>query len=275
LSERRGLQDRRLEAGPEELLLIARLSGGDARRALNVLDLLAQTVPAGPDGARPITRDAITAAVQRAPLMYDKSGEEHFNLISALHKSLRNSDPDAALYWLARMLESGEDPLYIARRMVRFACEDIGNADPRAVGVAIAARDAFEFLGMPEGALALAQAAAYLAVAPKSNAVYRAYGKALEDLKSGAADPVPLAIRNAPTALMRDLGYGRDYLYAHDFEEGTTDLECLPERLRDRRYYEPKPVGYEKTVLERLRELREARRNFRRRHSTAPGEIKP
>jgi putative ATPase len=275
LSDRRGLIDRRLEAGAEELNLIARLSGGDARRALNVLDLLAQTLPAGPDGSRAITRAAIAAAVQRAPLLYDKSGEEHYNLISALHKSLRNSDPDAALYWLARMLESGEDPLYLARRMVRFACEDIGNADPRAVGVAIAARDAFEFLGLPEGALALAQAAAYLAVAPKSNAVYLAYGKIVEDLKSGAVDPVPLAIRNAPTALMRDLGYGRDYLYAHDFEEGTTDLECLPERLRGRHYYEPKPVGYEKTVMERLRELREARRTFRRRQGTAAGEIKP
>ena len=183
---------------------------------------------------------------------------------------MRNSDPDASLYWLARMLESGEDPLYLARRMVRFASEDIGNADPQALGVALAARDAFDFLGMPEGALALAQAAIYLALAPKSNALYVAFGRVQEDLRSGLTDPVPLAIRNAPTRLMKTLGYGRDYQYAHDFEEGTTDLECLPERLRGRRYYEPKPAGFEKTLAERMEEIDGKRRRLRQRRGVKP-----
>ncbi len=223
-----------------------------------------------PDGTRPIDRAAIARAAQRAPLLYDKAGEEHYNLISALHKSLRNSDADASLYWLARMLESGEDPLYVARRMVRFASEDIGNADPQALGIAVAARDAFDFLGMPEGALALAQAAIYLALAPKSNALYVAFGRVQEDLRSGLTDPVPLAIRNAPTALMKTLGYGRDYQYAHDFEEGTTDLDCLPERLRGRRYYEPKPAGFEKILAQRMEEIDGTRRRLRQRRGIKP-----
>ncbi|HKN47419.1 MAG TPA: replication-associated recombination protein A, partial [Candidatus Polarisedimenticolia bacterium] len=180
-------------------------------------------------------------------------------------------DADAALYWLLRMLESGEDPLYVARRMVRFASEDVGNADPQALAVTLAAKDAFEFLGMPEGALALAQAAAYLASAPKSNAVYAACGRIQQDLRSGITDPVPLAIRNAPTALMKDLGYGRGYEYAHDFEEGTTGLECLPERLRGRIYYDPRPVGFERTIAERLGEIRNVRRRMRE-ESETPGE---
>ncbi|HEU4400568.1 MAG TPA: replication-associated recombination protein A [Candidatus Polarisedimenticolia bacterium] len=265
LADPRGLSALEVEAGEDELLYLASLSGGDARRALNVLDLVAQTTRPAADGRRLVERQAIARAVQRAPLLYDKAAEEHYNLISALHKSLRNSDVDAALYWLARMLESGEDPLYVARRMVRFASEDIGNADPQALSVALAARDAFDFLGLPEGALALAQAAAYLAAAPKSNAVYAAYGRVLDDLRQGLTDPVPLAIRNAPTGLMKDLGYGRDYRYAHDYEEGTTDLECLPERLRGRRYYQPRSAGYEKVIAERLKELEEARRRMRER----------
>ncbi len=265
LADPKGVAARRLRAADGDLLHLAELSGGDARRALNVLELLAQTTTASPDGARPIDRQAIDRAVQRAPLLYDKSGEEHYNLISALHKSLRNSDPDAALYWLTRMLESGEDPLYLARRMVRFASEDVGNADPRALQIAVAARDAYAFLGMPEGALALLQAASYLATAPKSNALYVAHGRIQSDLRQGLADPVPLALRNAPTGLMKDLGYGKDYLYAHDFVEGTTGMDCLPDRLRDRRYYEPRPVGEEKAILERLKVVQEKRRRMRER----------
>jgi len=178
---------------------------------------------------------------------------------------LRNSDADAALYWLVRMLESGEDPLYVARRMVRFASEDIGNADPQALAVALRAKDAYDFLGMPEGMLALAQAAAYLALAPKSDAVYAACGRIQEDLKAGMTDPVPLAIRNAPTSLTRDLGYGRDYQHAHHHEEGTTDMECLPERLRGRRYYQPKPSGFEKSMAERMKELEGLKARLRER----------
>ncbi len=266
----KGVATRRVAAGDDDLLYLASLSGGDARRALNILELLAMTSAEAPDGTRPIDRAAIARAAQRAPLLYDKAGEEHYNLISALHKSLRNSDADASLYWLARMLESGEDPLYVARRMVRFASEDIGNADPQALGIAVAARDAFDFLGMPEGALALAQAAIYLALAPKSNALYVAFGRVQEDLRSGLTDPVPLAIRNAPTALMKTLGYGRDYQYAHDFEEGTTDLDCLPERLRGRRYYEPKPAGFEKILAQRMEEIDGTRRRLRQRRGIKP-----
>jgi putative ATPase len=261
----RGVAAMRVKASEEDLLTIASLSGGDARRALNILELLATTLPAAADGTRPVDRAAIARAAQRAPLLYDKAGEEHFNLISALHKSLRNSDADAALYWLVRMLESGEDPLYVARRMVRFASEDIGNADPQALAIALDAKDAFDFLGVPEGWLALAQAAAYLATAPKSDAVYAACGRIQADLKAGMTDPVPLAIRNAPTPLTRGLGYGRDYQHAHDHEEGTTDMECLPERLRGRRYYEPKPVGLEKSIGERMKEIENLKARLRER----------
>ena len=260
-----GIASRRVEAAEDDLLYLASLSGGDARRALNILEILATTSPTTPGGARPIDRTAIARAAQQAPLLYDKAGEEHFNLISALHKSLRNSDADATLYWLVRMLESGEDPLYVARRMVRFASEDIGNADPQALAVALRAKDAYDFLGMPEGMLALAQAAAYLALAPKSDAVYVACGRIQEDLKAGMTDPVPLAIRNAPTPLTRGLGYGRDYQHAHDHEEGTTDMDCLPERLRGRRYYEPKPVGLEKSIGERMKEIENLKARLRER----------
>jgi putative ATPase len=265
LAEPRGLADLKGLATDDDLLHLASLSGGDARRALGFLEIVVRSTRPGPDGTRRITRAAIAPAVQRAPLLYDKAGEEHYNLISALHKSLRNSDVDAALYWLMRMIESGEDPLYIARRLVRFASEDIGNADPQALAVALSARDAFDFLGMPEGSLALAQAAAYLACAPKSNAVDAACGRIQEDLRRGMSDPVPLAIRNAPTALMKGLGYGRDYQYAHDFEEGTTGMECLPERLRDRRYYTPRGDGFEKEIVRRLEEIAEAKRRMRER----------
>src|SRR5207237_2068203 len=211
----RGLASLRPEVTDDGLSSIARVANGDARVALNVLEVAVALTPAG-GGPRRVTEASIREAAQQRALLYDKSGEAHYNLISALHKSLRDSDPDAALYWLARMLESGEDPLYLARRLVRFASEDVGNADPAALTLALAAKDAYHFLGSPEGELALAQAALYLAVAPKSNAVYTAFGEAQQDVRERPAEPVPLHIRNAPTRLMQDLGYGRGYQYAHD-----------------------------------------------------------
>jgi putative ATPase len=276
LSDPRGLREQGLAVGDEELRLMATRAGGDARRALNALESLSlivagRIVSAEGHGPTPVTRQDVDRALARAALLYDKSGEEHFNLISALHKSLRNSDADAALYWLARMLESGEDPLYVARRMIRFASEDVGNADPGALRIALSARDAFVSLGMPEGALALAQAAIYLAATPKSNSVYEAYGRVIEELRRGGADPVPLALRNAPTALMRDLGYGRDYAYAHDEPEGTADLECLPDRLRGRRFYRPRPVGHERALGERLQDME----NRRAKKATAAARTVP
>jgi len=192
-------------------------------------------------------------------LLYDKTGEEHYNLISALHKSVRNSDPDAALYWLGRMLEAGEDPLYVARRVVRMAVEDIGLADPNALALCMAARDAVDFIGMPEGNLALAQAVVYLSVAPKSNALYTAYGSVQEDVERTAAESVPLHLRNAPTKLMKGLGYGRGYEYAHDLESKVANMECLPENLRGRIYYQPTNEGIEKRIRERLEEIKRQR----------------
>src|SRR5262249_35564873 len=202
--------------------------------------------------ARTVTVERVQQAIQRRALLYDKSGEEHYNLMSALHKSMRNSDPDASVYWLAWMLEAGEDPLYVARRMIRFASEDIGNADPQALTLAVAAQDAVHFIGMPEGNTALAQAAIYLATAPKSNAVYEAYSRAAEDAHTNVAEPVPLHLRNAPTKLMKDLKYGKGYKYAHHEADGVADMECLPPALADRRYYEPTERGFEKEIRRRL-----------------------
>jgi len=203
-----------------------------------------------------VSQAVLEEVLQKKLLPYDKSGEEHFNLISALHKSVRNSDPDAALYWLARMLESGEDPLYLARRMVRMASEDIGLAEPNALAVTLAAKDAFDFLGPPEGNLALAQAAVYLSLAPKSNAVYKAYGEVQQDLKNTIAEPVPLHLRNAVTGLMSNVGYGKGYQYAHDNEEKLTDMTCLPESLIGRTYYTPTDQGFEARIRQRLEEIR-------------------
>jgi putative ATPase len=258
----RGLGSRNVEVTPEALDTIATHANGDARVALNLLELAAAVAGTGDAQTdRPATIDVplLQKALQRRTLRYDKGGEEHFNIISALHKSMRNSDPDAAVYWLARMVEAGEDPLYVARRLVRFASEDIGNADPRALTLAIAAKEAVHFLGMPEGNTALAQAAIYLSIAPKSNAVYRAYGEAASDAQQRLAEPVPLHLRNAPTRLMKDVGYGRGYEYAHDFEEGTTSMQCLPDNLGDRRYYRPTERGLEKTIAERLSATRSVR----------------
>jgi len=252
----RGLGSEKVEVSGEILERIAILANGDARAAYNTLEALVMgTVPAA-DGRRLVTQERLEDVLQRKLLPYDKSGEEHFNLISALHKSVRNSDPDASLYWLARMLESGEDPLYVARRLVRMASEDIGLAEPNAVQVTIAAMQAFEFLGPPEGNLALAQAAVYLALAPKSNAVYAAYGEVHGDLQSTMAEPVPLHIRNAVTGLMKNIGYGRGYQYAHDSEDKLTDMTCLPESLAGRIYYHPTDQGFEARIRQRLEEIR-------------------
>jgi putative ATPase len=263
--EERGLGRLRLILEDEALAFITRIADGDARAALNSLEVAASlsrsaTPPPRSDEPARITLAVMQQAVQKKALVYDKGGEAHYNLISALHKSLRGSDPDAALYWLARMLAAGEDPFYIARRMVRFASEDIGNADPLALGVALDAMEAFRFLGHPEGELALAQAAVYLATAPKSNSIYRAYGGAQEAVASSGSLPVPLHIRNAPTALMKDLGYGRHYHYAHDFKDAYAPQDYLPAELQGRVFYQPSGRGYEKTVKERLEHWRQLRR---------------
>ena len=252
----RGLGSEKVEVSSEILERIAILANGDARAAYNTLDALVMGSAPEADGRRIVTQERLEDVLQRKLLPYDKSGEEHFNLISALHKSVRNSDPDASLYWLARMLESGEDPLYVARRLVRMASEDIGLAEPHAVQVTIAAMQAFELLGPPEGNLALAQAAVYLALAPKSNAVYTAYGDVRDDLQSTMAEPVPLHIRNAATGLMKNLGYGKGYQYAHDSEQKVTDMTCLPESLAGRIYYRPTDQGFEARIRQRLEEIR-------------------
>jgi putative ATPase len=259
----RGLARLAPEVADEALGLIARLGNGDARSALNILELAVQLAPVT-SGRRPVSEAGIRDAAQRRTLLYDKSGEEHYNLISALHKSLRDSDADAALYWMTRMLDSGEDALYVARRLVRFASEDIGNADPRALTLALAAKDAYDFLGSPEGELALAQATLYLALAPKSNAAYVAFNEARADVQERPAEPVPLHIRNAPTGLMRDLGYGTGYQYAHDAPGARVEQEHLPEALRDRQYYRPVDRGLEAELGRRLAEWRRWRAERRR-----------
>ena len=251
----RGLAQLRAEVTDEALGSIARVANGDARVALSVLEVAVLLTPAA-GGKRQVTEASIREASQRRTLLYDKTGEEHYNLISALHKSLRDSDPDAALYWLTRMLEAGEDRLYIARRLVRFASEDVGNADPGALSLTLAAKAAYDFLGDPEGELALAQATLYLALAPKSNAVYVAYNEAKQDVSERPAEPVPLHIRNAPTGLMKDLGYGAGYQYAHDAQDARVDQEDLPAALRGRQYYRPTDRGLEAELGRRLAEWR-------------------
>src|ERR1700674_1712233 len=235
----RGLGKLNVAADLGILHRIAMLANGDARAAYNTLEALVMGTEPGPEGRRELTQERLEDVLQRKLLPYDKSGEEHFNLISALHKSVRNSDADAALYWLARMLESGEDPLYIARRLVRMASEDIGLADPGALGITIAAMQAADFIGVPEGNLALAQAAVYLALAPKSNALYTGYGEAQKDLQTTMSEPVPLHLRNAATGLMKHEGYGHGYQYAHDTADKVADMDCLPPSLAGRKYYQP------------------------------------
>ena len=247
----RGLGQEAPQADDAALAAIARYANGDARAALNLLQLAVATAPQ-PAGRPIIDVPLLERPIQKKALLYDKGGEEHYNIISALHKSMRNSDPDAAVYWLARMLEAGEDPMYVARRLVRFASEDVGNADPQALVVAVAAKDAVHFIGMPEGNNALAQAAIYLATAPKSNAVYSAYGAAAEAAEKDVAEPVPLHLRNAPTKLMKQLDYGKGYRYAHDEEDAIADMDCLPENLQGRQFYQPTERGFEKEIKRRL-----------------------
>jgi putative ATPase len=266
---RRALTDRERGFGGQPVSIdedalesIALYANGDARSALNLLELSVAAAPIEGE-TRHVALVRVQETIQRRALLYDKSGEEHYNIISALHKSMRNSDPDAAVYWLARMVEAGEDPLYIARRLVRFASEDIGNADPQALVVAVAAKDAVHFIGMPEGNTALAQAALYLATAPKSNAVYEAYGRAAEDAHRDEAQPVPLHLRNAPTKLMKTLDYGKGYKYAHTEADGVADMSCLPPALEGRKYYEPKERGFEKEIKRRLEGWEEIKKKRR------------
>jgi putative ATPase len=257
----RGLGKFQLNAADEVLAKIAAYGSGDARTAYNALEVAAQLATG--QKSKEISDAMAHDALQRRVLLYDKQGEEHYNLISALHKSVRNSDPDASLYWLGRMLEAGEDPLYIARRLVRMAVEDIGLADPQALALTVAARDAVDFIGMPEGNLALAEAAVYLALAPKSNALYTAYGDVVDDVEKTAAEPVPLHLRNAPTPLMKAEGYSRGYEYAHDLESKVADMQCLPDNLRDRIYFRPTQEGREKAIAERMEQIRKMKKGSR------------
>jgi len=258
----RGLGGRAVDAAPEVIKRLALHANGDARIALNALEIAVDLAYSRPHAARPaLTLEDLESALQQKLLRYDKGGEEHYNLISALHKSMRNSDPDAALYWMGRMLEGGEDPVYIARRMVRFASEDVGLADVRALQVALNAVEAVRLIGLPECKLALAQAAVYLSVAPKSNALYTAYSSVEEDVRHTINEPPPLHILNAPTSLMKELGYGKGYKYAHDLEQKVADMECLPDALRGRQYYRPTSQGMEQRIREILERIKAAKKS--------------
>jgi len=260
--EERGLGKLGLTADEPAIATLASYSSGDARYALNALEVAAKLAVSRKQKA--LTESLVTDALQQRVLLYDKSGEQHYDLISALHKSVRNSDADASLYWLGRMLAAGEDPMYVARRVVRMAVEDIGLAAPEALNLCLSARDAMHFLGSPEGELALAQAVTYLALAPKSNAVYTAWGAIQQDIQRTAAEPVPLHLRNAPTSLLKSLDYGRDYQYAHDVEGKVADMDCLPPSLANRRYYHPTQEGREKLLAQRMEEIRRIRESKRK-----------
>ncbi len=256
LTDERGFGELNVKADDELLGIIAEFSNGDARSALSILEIAVMNSDVK-NGSYIVTKDIIEQCTQRKNLLYDKNGEEHYNLISALHKSMRNSDPDAAIYWLARMLEAGEDPLYIARRIVRFASEDIGIADSKALELAVACYQACHFLGMPECNVHLTHAVVYMSISPKSNAVYMAYNYAREDALNTLSDPVPLNIRNAPTRLMKELDYGKGYKYAHDFKDKLTDMQCLPDSLLGREYYKPTEEGLEAKYKARLNSIKE------------------
>ena len=260
--EKRGLGSQQVDISDGQLRQIAVFSNGDARAAYNTLESAVAAAPRDEQGRSTITDALIEDAIQRKMLLYDKSGEEHYNLISALHKSVRNSDASAALYWLGRMLEAGEDPLYLARRIMRMASEDIGLADPNALGITVAAMQAVHFMGMPEGNLALAEAAVYLALAPKSNALYLGYGEVVRDAQETMAEPVPLNLRNAVTGMMANFGYGKEYQYAHDADDKLTDMQCLPDNLKDRRYYRPTDEGLEKRLKEKMQAIEEWKKNL-------------
>ena len=267
LSDSRGFGGERVVIAPELIEAIARFANGDARTALSTLEMVVLNGETQAEGVM-VTAETVEQCTARKSLLYDKTGEEHYNLISALHKSMRNSDPDAAVYWLARMLEAGEDPLYVARRLTRFASEDVGLADPRALELAVAAYQACHFIGMPECTVHLTQAVVYLSLAPKSNALYMAYESAKKDALQQLAEPVPLVIRNAPTRLMRELRYGQGYQYAHDAADKLTNMQCLPESLLDRTYYRPTEEGLEARFKQRLEEIRA----WRQAHMPPEGE---
>lgn len=257
LKDERGFGGQNIQMEESLLERIARFADGDARMALSTLEMAVLNGDAKEDGSIIVTDETLEQCTSKKSLLYDKNGEEHYNLISALHKSMRNSDPDAAVYWLARMLEAGEDPLYIARRVTRFASEDVGLADPRALELSIAAYQACHFIGMPECSVHLTEAVVYLSLAPKSNALYMAYEHAKKDALNDLAEPVPLVIRNAPTRLMKELDYGKGYQYAHDTEEKLTDMQCLPDSLKEREYYRPTKQGLEAKLRERLLRIKE------------------
>lgn len=262
----KGFGNQHVVISEDQLSLIANFANGDARTALNTLEMVILNGELDRSGAITVTDQALEQCINKKSLLYDKKGEEHYNLISALHKSMRNSDPDAAVYWLARMLEAGEDPLYVARRLIRFASEDIGIADPQALPLVVAAYQASHFIGMPECTLNLTQAVVYMAMAPKSNSIYRAYEAAKEDAQNMMAEPVPLQIRNAPTGLMAELHYGDGYVYAHDTEDKIAAMDCLPESLKGRNYYQPGTAGAEAPVRKRLEEIKK----WRREHPASP-----
>jgi len=249
-----GLAKMNVEVDEDALKHLVAMANGDARIALNALELAAMTTKPDTEGKRTIPLTTIEDALQHRALLYDRAGEEHYNQISALHKSLRGSDPDAALYWLGRMLEAGEDPMYIVRRLIRFASEDVGLADPQALTVAVAAQQAVHFVGMPEGNLALAEAVVYLATAPKSNSLYQAYSEVQADVRRTGHQPVPLHLRNPETSLMRDVGYGKGYKYAHNYEGHFVEQQNMPDALKDRQYYHPTDQGYEKDIKARIKE---------------------
>ena len=260
LKSDKGFGNSQIEISDQDLHSIAAFSNGDARTALNTLEMVVNNGELNSDGVIEVTTEIVAQCMDRRSLLYDKNGEEHYNLISALHKSMRNSDPDAAVYWMSRMIDGGEDPLYIARRIVRFASEDVGMADSNALAVAVNAYQACHFLGLPECNVHLAHAVVYMSMAPKSNALEVACNEAAADIANSPAEPVPLHIRNAPTTLMKNAGYGKGYIYAHDTEEKITKMQCLPDALKDRRYYEPGVQGDEAAVKERLDEIRKWRK---------------
>ena len=262
LKDKRGFGNQLVEISDDMLEMIAVFANGDARTALSTLEMVVLNGDLNRDGVLTVRRETLEQCISKKSLLYDKKGEEHYNLISALHKSMRNSDPDAAVYWLSRMLEAGEDPLYVARRVIRFASEDVGMADPQALQTAVAAYQACHFLGMPECSVHLTQAVVYMSLAPKSNALYAAYEAAKKDAVRQLAEPVPLVIRNAPTKLMKELEYGKGYQYAHDTEEKLTNMQCLPDSLLGREYYRPTEEGAEKEWKKRLGQIKE----WKRRH---------